>query len=135
MMQLSKEQMQFVSGYRAPPAAAQPLDVAKDQACHTSAAAQARADVGSWHNQQAEVLDICLAAARNGIADLSGREIKARYRQSHPGKDIDTGTISARVSSLLAAKLLERCPERLCSITSKMVRPVRPVAQQQRIGG
>lgn len=76
-----------------------------------------------------------LAAARNGVADLSGREIQARYRTTYPGKDIDTGTVSARVNSLIAAKLLERCPDRLCSITGKTVGPVRPVAQQTRLVG
>jgi hypothetical protein len=95
----------------------------------------ARDQFGMWaiKGQQRDVLDIVLAAHRNGVADLSGREIQARYRISYPGKDIDTGTVSARVNSLIAAKLLERCPDRLCSITSKTVGPVRPVAQQARM--
>ncbi len=97
--------------------------------------AMARDQFGMWaiKGQLRDVLDIVVAAHRNGVADLSGREIQARYRQTHPGKDIDTGTVSARVNSLIAAKLLERCPDRLCSITSKTVGPVRPVAQQTRM--
>ena len=97
----------------------------------------ARDQFGMWaiKGQQRDVLDIVVAAHRNGVADLSGREIQARYRQTYPGKDIDTGTVSARVNSLIAAKLLERCPERLCTITSKLIGPVRPVAQQARLAG
>jgi hypothetical protein len=97
--------------------------------------AMARDQFGMWaiKGQLRDVLDIVVAAHRNGVPDLSGREIQARFRQIHPGKDIDTGTVSARVNSLIAAKLLERCPDRLCSITSKTVGPVRPVAHQARM--
>jgi hypothetical protein len=99
--------------------------------------AMARDQFGMWSikGQLRDVLDIVLSAHRNGVPDLSGREIQARYRQTYPGRDIDTGTVSARVNSLIAAKLLERCPDRLCSITSKTVGPVRPVAQQTRLVG
>jgi hypothetical protein len=67
------------------------------------------------------------------VQDLSGREIQARYAMTHSGKTIDTGTISARVNSLIAAGLLERLPERRCSITNKSVGPVRAVAHQTRM--
>ncbi len=91
--------------------------------------------MGAIKGQLRDVLDIVIAAHRNGVPDLSGREIQARFRQTFPGRDIDTGTVSARVNSLIAAKLLERCPDRLCTITSKTVGPVRPVAKQSRLVG
>ena len=137
-MLLSPEQAQFVTGYR--PAFANTAKPTTTQ--HTtqplpsrqvSAIARDQLGTASLKGQQRDVLDIVIAAHRNGVADLSGREIQARYRTSYPGKDIDTGTVSARVNSLIAAKLLERCPDRLCSITGKTVGPVRPVAQQTRL--
>ena len=133
-MLLSPEQAQFVTGYR--PAFAKPLSPPDAQPLpskQVSAIARDQLGTASLKGQQRDVLDIVLAAARNGVADLSGREIQARYRTTFPGKDIDTGTVSARVNSLIAAKLLERCPDRLCSITGKTVGPVRPVAQQTRL--
>ena len=138
-MQLSPEQARFVSGFYQSPAcptpAPKPTPPAPDPRPprHISAPAMGEFGLGNMKGQQRDVLDIILAAHRNGVADLSGREIQARYRISYPGKDIDTGTVSARVNSLLAAKLLERGPERPCSITGKTVGPVRPVAQQARL--
>ena len=133
-MLLSKEQAAFVSGYRAPPATSH-ADVVVRPSRHISATARDQVGMGALRGQQRDVLDIVIAAHRNGVDDLSGREIQARYRTTYPGKDIDTGTVSARVNSLVAAKLLERCPERLCSITGKTVGPVRAVAQQSRLVG
>lgn len=143
-MLLSEEQAAFVTRYRAAPvvlprpkqtAPAVPTDIPTEvrPSRHISAQALDEVGIGNMQGQQRDVLDIVLAAHRNGIADLSGREIQARYRMTHPGKDIDTGTISARVNSLIAAALLERGAERLCSITGKTVGPVRAVAQQARL--
>ena len=135
-MLLSPEQAQFVTGYR--PQFAKSAALPATQAMpsrQVSAIARDQLGTASMKGQQRDVLDIVLAASRNGVADLSGREIQARYRTTYPGKDIDTGTVSARVNSLIAAKLLERCPNRLCSITGKTVGPVRPVAQQTRLVG
>lgn len=131
---LTADQAQFVSVYRAPQAT-KPTEQTTLPSRQISAIARDQLGMVSLKGQQRDVLDIVLAASRNGVADLSGREIQARYRQTYPGRDIDTGTVSARVNSLIAAKLLERCPDRLCSITGKTVGPVRPVAQQARMVG
>lgn len=131
---LTNEQAKFVSGYqtvRSAPVTAVEVRPSK----HISAAARDHVGIGGLRGQQLDVFEVVVAAHRNGVADLSGREIQARYRMLHPGKDIDTGTISARVNSLIASKLLERCPERPCSITGVVVGPVRPVAQQARLVG
>ncbi len=134
-MSLTPEQAAFVSGYKVPSVPAAPIAPASDPrpGHHISAIARDQVGVTALKGQQQDILDIVIAAHRNGIDDLSGREIQARYRMVHVGKDIDTGTISARVNSLIAAKLLERGPERACAISKKMVGPVRPVARQTRL--
>lgn len=100
---------------------------------HISAAARDAIGTERLRGQQREVLDIVVAAVRNGALDLTGKEIQARYRILNSGKDIDAGTVSARVNSLMTAKLLEPGPRRACTITGLNVRPVRPVAQQARL--
>lgn len=138
---LTAEQMKFYAPHQTPatarPVAAVPVVANADETSPGKvSSAQARDALGmrALGGQQREVLDIVLAAARNGVADLTGKEIQARYRQL-TGKDIDAGTVSARLNSLLAGKLLERAPRRQCTVSKLMVGPVRPVAQQARLVG
>ena len=97
--------------------------------------AQALAGIGliNLSGELKKIHDIVIAAARHGIPDMSGREIQAQYERIH-GKRIDSGTVSARISGLLAANRLERCRiARPCHVTGKDIHPVRVVAQQQRL--
>ena len=101
----------------------------------SQASAQAFGTIGNagLKTSADKVFDICLAAQRNGIDDLSGREIQARYELLH-GKRIDSGTVSARVNALVAAKRLERLTfSRACSVTGRDIYPVRVPATQARL--
>ena len=68
------------------------------------------------------------------MKDLSLREIAKRYELIH-SRTIDVGTVSARVSNLIAAKRLVRVEgsARACSISGKTVQPVSVPAQQARM--
>lgn len=80
-----------------------------------------------------QIMDICLAAQRNGADDLSGKEIQAKYELIH-GKRIEAGTVSGRVNDLVSAKRLERLTfSRACAITSRDIYPVRVPAAQARL--
>lgn len=84
---------------------------------------------------QADVIfDIVVGACRNGAQDLSLREIAHTYALVH-GKPIDVGTVSGRVTSLVAAHRLVRLSgsRRLCSISRKTVDPVTVPATQARM--
>ena len=86
---------------------------------------------GAQKHQEDRVLDIVIAAKRNGIKDLSLREIAQRWHMVH-GQPIDVGTVSARVTSLVAAKRLVRViyDARACTVSGKTVQPVSvPVRQ------
>lgn len=52
---------------------------------------------------------IVATACKNGADDLTGREIQALYERRY-GRRIESGTISARVSELLAAQRILRRP-------------------------
>lgn len=85
--------------------------------------------------QQADVvLDIVLAAVRNGAIDMSLREIAHTFTRVH-GKPIDVGTVSARVTALVDAGRLVRLPgsTRPCSLSGKTVSPVTVPATQARL--
>lgn len=101
----------------------------------TSAQAFAAVGLKTLKHEQDRVHDICLSAQRNGYADLSGREIQVRYELQY-GKRIDAGSVSARISALIAAGRLERLPDvRVCSVTGRDVHPVRvPISQARLVG-
>jgi len=127
------ERCRSAAPVQCPPASPGPALAEQVPGKHVSAAARNELGTERLRGQQREVLDIVIAAIRNGAKDLTGKEIQARFRSINSGKDIDAGTVSARVNSLLTAKLLEPGPRRPCSITGLTVRPVRPVAQQTRL--
>lgn len=80
------------------------------------------------------IFDIVLGACRNGAADMSLREISAAFHRLH-GKPIDVGTVSGRVTQLVAAERLVRVEgsERLCTLSGKTVHPVTVPAKQARL--
>lgn len=86
-----------------------------------------------------KVLDICLAAQRNGAQDLSGREVQVRYEAYYSqtsGKVVrkDMSSISGRINDLVTAGRLERLPlKRQCSISGESIMPVRVPAMQSRL--
>ena len=90
---------------------------------------------GGERKHQADViLDIVTGACRNGAADLSLREIAQRYHLVH-GKPIDVGTVSGRVTSLVASHRLVRLNDRKrpCTQSGKTVAPVTVPATQVRL--
>ena len=100
---------------------------------HSSAQALGEIGLKNLKGELDKIHDIVLAAARNGIPDMSGREIQARYERIY-GKRIDSGTVSARVKNLIDANRLERCRiTRTCNITNKDIHPVRVMAHQTRL--
>ena len=98
--------------------------------------AQVLGDIGLRNQKQQadKVLDIVVAAHRNGIKDLSLREIAKRWELVH-GVSIDVGTVSARVCNLIAQRRLVRVEEdaRACSVSGKTVQPVSAPVQQARM--
>ena len=80
------------------------------------------------------VLDICIAAQRNGAKDMSLREIAKRWELVH-GRQIDVGTVSARVSNLIDQRRLVRVAgdSRACTISGKTVQPVSVPMTQERM--
>lgn len=101
---------------------------------NTSAQALAEVGLKGQKFQADAVLDICIAAQRNGVKDLSLREIARRWEVMH-GRQIDVGTVSARVSNLISSKRLVRVQgdQRPCTISGKTVSPVSVPLKQDRL--
>lgn len=90
---------------------------------------------GCERKQQADViLDVVVAACRNGAQDMSLQEIAWAYERQH-GKRIDVGTVSGRVTALVTAGRLVRLPsaQRQCSISKRHVAPVTVPLEQVRM--
>ncbi|MDD2610670.1 MAG: hypothetical protein PHX60_13475 [Giesbergeria sp.] len=69
--------------------------------------------------QAREIYDIVRAAQLSGLPDMTRAEIRESYRRVYH-KDMDSGTVSARVSALKdAGRLLQRIQPRQCRITGK----------------
>jgi hypothetical protein len=80
-----------------------------------------------------DIFLIIATACRAGVDDLTGREIQALYERRY-GRRIESGTISARVSELLAARRILRRPQsRVCTVTREMAAPVYVVMKQVRM--
>jgi hypothetical protein len=80
-----------------------------------------------------DIFLIIATACRAGVDDLTGREIQALYERRY-GRRIESGTISARVSELLAARRILRRPQRrVCTVTREMVASVYVVMKQVRM--
>lgn len=102
------------------------------QSHHTSVQALDALGNKGVGKRDTEIFNIVIGANRNGIPDLSGREIQQRY-EFELSKRIDTSTISGAISRLVCAKRLERTAPRSCSITGFNIVPVRVVVQQVRL--
>lgn len=99
--------------------------------------AQALNAIGQVRRKQLqdEIHDICVAAQRNGAADLSGKEIQSAYERLN-GRRIEASTISSRLNNLIAAGRLERVAQvRPCAVTGNNIHPVRVPATQARLVG
>lgn len=102
---------------------------------HTSAQALAAVGVSNLKHEQDKIHDICVAAQRNGVSDLSGKEIQARYELQY-GKRIDASSVAARVNALVTAERLERVVmTRACKVTGRDIHPVRVPMTQTRLVG
>jgi hypothetical protein len=80
-----------------------------------------------------DIFLIVATACRAGVEDLTGREIQTLYERRY-GRRIESGTISARVSELLAARRILRRPQRrVCTVTREVAAPVYVVMKQTRM--
>ncbi len=96
---------------------------------NTSASAFQAIGKGRKANMHDKVMDICVAAHRNGVADLTASEVVDRYLLVH-GVRIKDGAMSGRISELVADGRLEKLPARVCTSSGNRAKPVRVVAQQ-----
>lgn len=104
-----------------------------DQPVNTSAQALAAMRLPDIKQLQDKIHDICVAAQRNGYADLSGKEIQARYELLY-GQRIEASTVSSRVNNLVTAGRLERVKQvRPCAVTGRDIHPVRVPLKQARL--
>lgn len=91
-----------------------------------------------WRNIQTlqdQLLDIVVAAQRNGSDDLSRKEIQARYELVY-GKRIESSSVAARVKNLIDGHRLEQvATSRLCTVTGRDIHPVRVPMTQARLVG
>lgn len=100
----------------------------------TSSAALDEFGLSKRQKQMREILDVCIAAERNGAPDLSLTECRDLYERQHPGRRMDLNRVSARVSDLVDAKILQRRPEtRPCAVTGKPIHPFFVVPTQARL--
>lgn len=73
--------------------------------------------------QQRELLDVIELAQRRGSIDLSLTELRDAFER-HYGRRIDVSRVSARVSEMVASKVLVRREvSRPCAVTGKPVHP------------
>lgn len=103
-----------------------------DQPVNTSAQAFAALRVPDLKQLQDKIHDICVAAQRNGLDDLTRKEIQARYELLYSCR-IDASTVSSRVHNLIVGGRLERAPVRRCTVTGNEVEPVRVPLKQARL--
>lgn len=96
---------------------------------NTSAGALCAITPGRKATMHQKVMDVCISAHRNGIADLTASEIVDRYLFIH-GVRIKDGAMSGRISELVADGMLEKLPARVCASSGNRAKPVRVVAQQ-----
>jgi hypothetical protein len=89
----------------------------------TSRAALDAFGLKKTQKQQRELLEVIELAQRRGAVDLSLTELRDAFEQ-HFGRRIDVSRVSARVSELVAAKVLTRREDsRPCAVTGKPVHP------------
>ena len=85
-------------------------------------------DSGERNNQASRILaTIINCTTGGGYKDMSLREIK------HNSVGLDINAISGRVNELKKNYSLTECAKRKCSITGRLIRPVRPTTLQEKI--
>lgn len=99
----------------------------------TRAEAFAKQSVEQLGRLQREMLALVQGVVRNGGKDVSARELGLRWEQLH-NKRIGEGTVSSTINKLIAKGVLARSTAvRACAVTGYTIKPVYPVAQQQRL--
>lgn len=101
----------------------------------TSRAALDAFGLKKTQRQQRELLEVVDRAQRQGAQDMSLTELRDAYEQ-HFGRRIDVSRVSARVSEMVAAKVLARRElTRPCAVTGKPVHPFFIPPKQTRLFG
>lgn len=85
-------------------------------------------DSGEKDSQANTILTTVINCTTGGAyKDMSLREIK------HHSLGYDINAISGRVNELKKDNMLKECPKRKCTITGRLIRPVKPTTLQERI--
>ena len=99
---------------------------------NTSAVAFAALGNQGKQNMHSKIIDICIAAQKHGIPDLTASEISDRYHTAHDWR-VKDGSMAGRISELVRASRLERCEARICTSSKSLARPVRVPMTQTRL--
>ena len=83
--------------------------------------------------QMQEILDIVRLGHERGAVNMSLTEIRDLYEATYQRR-IDLGTVSGRVRNLVdAGRLVRTDDSRACSVSKKIIRPVRMPLRQARL--
>ena len=107
------------------------IDITDSQATR-SAAFNAAMRTLPLRGTQLDIVRVMRQAHAAGVIDLSGRELQQLFEQAY-GRRIDASTIAARVNSMVAAGVLQRCAVRMCTVTGVKISPFRAVPEQIRM--
>jgi hypothetical protein len=133
-MYLTPDQARFVSGYKSPQATQPAKPTPPDIEPGRCVSAQARDGFGLVKiSIQAKNVMHALRAAHRAGADPTSRELIDWYTRVNLGQTIDTSSMSRALNGLVAAKLVEKLPKRICTISKVASSPNRAVAQQTRM--
>lgn len=81
--------------------------------------------------RQEEVYGLVTDAHRDGVVDMSTRELQQRWEAVHDGKRIEASTLSSTVHSMVASGRLRRTTKlRRCLVTGKTICPFFAPLQQ-----
>lgn len=99
----------------------------------TSAASYARMQPASMSRLQSDIRAVVMELQSEGAADVSRREIQARYELKH-GKRIESSSVASSVHAMvLAGRLVSVSKLRECRITGRDICPVFAPLQQARL--
>lgn len=90
----------------------------------TSAANYALMGPKVMTRRQEEVYGLVTDAHRDGVVDMSTRELQQRWEAAHAGKRIEASTLSSTVHSMVTSGRLRRATQlRSCLVTGKTICP------------